>query len=150
MNLLELPDDILVYIISKLKITNIYSIRIVSKRFYFLYNYIEKRNIWINVFSENTFFLYWNKFEKYLNNGYVFCKIKNKNKETIQQIINYNKYYGIIQLFSTNGNIIILNYKSKTLEICNLKKTYKFNNLNLLINSKYKINKRKGIKNYKN
>lgn len=150
MNLLELPDEILVHIISQLKITNIHLIRCVCKKFKLIYNYIEKRNIWINVFFENKYLLYWNKFEKYLNNGYVFCKFKNKNKEIILQIINYNKYYDFVQLFTTNGNIILLNYGKNTIKISNLKKNYTFNNLNLLINSKYKINKRKGIFNFKN
>lgn len=147
MNILDLPNDIILEIMLKLKITENFALKNVCRKFKLLYNDIEKRNKWICIYNDK-YYMKWNKIEELINYGFVFCKFKNNRKyEFLQQIINYTRYNDYIQLITYEGNILLVNINNSKLKILNLKKIYSINDFNLLVNYKYK---RKGIKNIKN
>jgi len=123
-----LSNEILFKIFLNLNIIETKNLSLVSKKFNSIFNYLHKKNKYINVNFSNK-----NKILDFVQLGYRYIIFNNN----ISKIINIKTGYNFYKIYTYDGYIIYI--RPVNISCHNLKKTLYTNNIKLIINSKFNI-----------
>ena len=123
-----LSNEILFKIFLNLNIIETKNLSLVSKKFNSIFNYLHKKNKYINVNFSNK-----NKILDFVQLGYRYMFFNNN----ISKIINIKSGCNFYKIYTYDGYIIYI--RPVNISCHNLKKKSYTNNIKLLINSKFNI-----------
>ena len=123
-----LSNEILFKIFLNLNIIETKNLSLVSKKFNSIFNYLHKKNKYINVNFSNK-----NKILDFVQLGYRYMIFNNN----ISKIINIKTGNNFYKIYTYDGYIIYI--RPVNISCHNLKKRLYTNNIKLIINSKFNI-----------